>query len=177
MNKQFSIQRHRSIKFAKTSKKAGLTLIELLIYLSITAFVLVVVIDLVAHISQNQKLNAGQSEVNANARLVLERISFATREAQDISGVYPSDKLNLTIDASQVTFFLNDNKIFYRDSLGTEVPLSNSLVEFSPINLGESIFNKILNNQSQSVQLRFKVKYKNSQFSQDFQTTLTARGK
>lgn len=170
MNKQ-------NVKKMILTKRTGLTLIELLIYLSITAFVLVVVIDLVAHISQNQKLNAGQSEVNANARLVLERISFALRQAKDIPGVYPSDNLNLTIDASQVAFFLNDNKIFYRDSLGTEVPLTNSLVEFSPINIGESIFNKILNNQSQSVQLRFKVKYKNSQFTQDFQTTLTARGK
>ncbi len=174
---QFPIRFQPSYRLIKTSKKAGLTLIELMIYFSITAFVLVVVIDLVAHISQNQKANAGQSEVVANSRLVTERISLSLRGAKEITGVYPSDELNLTIDSSQATFSLKDGQFVYAENLGPEAPLTNSLVEISPINSGESIFNKISTDKYQSVQIRFKIKYKNSNFFQDFQTTLFARGK
>ena len=164
-------------QFSKPTKKAGLTLIELMIYLSITAFVLVVVIDLVAHISQNQKVSVGYSEVVANSRLITERIGLSLRQAEGVTGVYPSDELNLAIDSNQVTFSLKDGQFVYAENLGPEAPLSNTLVEISPINLGESIFNKISTDKYQSVQMRFKIKYKNSNFSQDFQTTLTARGK
>lgn len=158
-------------------KRKGITLIELLIYLAITAIVLVVVIDLVTRVAQNQSKSAGQGGVNANARFLVDRLTYSISEGSTITGSYPADNLYLTVAAQQVSFTLTDGQIFYQEGAGGQLPLTDSTVEILPINPGESIFNKVINGTAESVQIRFKVTFKQNNLSRDFETAVLVKGK
>ncbi len=161
---------------SKFKKSRAITLIELLIYLAITMIVLVVVIDLVTRITQNRSQSIGQEEVTANARFLTDRLAYAIESASSIDGAYPADNLNLTVNGENVTFSLVDGQIFYSEAAGVPVALTNTKVEIAPSG-GGSIFTKITNASSQSVEIKFSVVFKQNNLTRDFQTSVLARGK
>ncbi len=165
------------IKNLKLRKRPGITLIELLIYLAITAIVLVVVIDLVTRIAQNRGASQGQTEVTQNARFLCERLSLATSQASAISGTYPANNLNLTINSLPVIFSLENGQIFYQEGGGQAMALTDSKVEVTPIDISENIFKHLANGQAQSVQIRFKITFKQNNFSREFETAAVLEGK
>lgn len=163
-------------KTLKFKKSRGITLIELLIYLAITAIVLVVIIDLVTRVAQNKSSTAGQEEISSNGRLVMERLTYAVQSASSIDGAYPADNLDLTINGTAVSFSLSDGQIFYAEGFGAPTALINSKVEVLPP-AGENIFNKVANDPAQTVQIKFKIRFKQNNLTRDFQTSLLARNK
>lgn len=158
-------------------KKNGLTLIELLIYLAITTIVLVVVISLMTSIAKSKSQSSGLGDINQNGRFFTERVTYSVQQASNISGSFPADSLNLTINSASVVFSLSDGQIFYQEGAGASLPLTSEKVEITSIAPGEGIFEKITNGSAQSVQIKFKVKFKETGFSQDFQTSVLVRGK
>lgn len=164
-------------KTIKFKKSRAITLIELLIYLAITAIVLVVMIDLVTRIAQNRGATQGQTEVTQNARFLSERLSLAIGQASAISGTYPANNLNLTVNSSPIIFSLGNGQIFYQESGGTPLALTDSKVAVSPINASENIFTRVTNGQAQSVQIRFKITFKQNNFSREFETAAVMEGK
>lgn len=164
-------------KHLKFKQSRALTLIELLIYLAITTIVLVVVISLMTSIAKSKSQSFGQGDINQNGRFFTERVTYSVQQASDISGSYPADNLNLTINTVSAVFSLSGGQIFYQEGAGPSLPLTSPQVEISSINPGEGIFEKTTNNNAQSVQVKFKVKFKETGFSQDFQTSVLARGK
>jgi type II secretory pathway pseudopilin PulG len=159
----------------KLRKSKAMTLVELMIYLAITMIVLVVVIDLVTRVAQNKSQSTGQEEVTANARFLIERLTYSIQQSSDVTGSYPANSLNLTVKGEEVGFILEGGQIVYHEGTGPAVALTNNLVEIIP--LDGDIFTKIINNPAQSVQIKFQVKYKTNNLSRDFETTVLARGK
>lgn len=166
--------RKKSLNF---KKHRGITLIELLIYLAITTIVLVVVIDLVARIAQNRSASRGQTEATQNARFLSERLTYAIQSASTATGEYPADILNLTVNGGPIVFTLQDGQILYEENLAAALALTDQNVEISAIGPDESIFNKIVNGNMESIQIRFKITFKETSFSRQFQTAVLLRGK
>jgi|GEM_PF-6922489 len=164
-------------KILKSKKNRGITLIELLIYLAITAIVLVVVVDVVARIAQNRAAAQGQTEVTQNARFLSERLNLAISQASALSGTYPANNLNLTVNSLPVVFSLVNDQIFYQEASNPPVALTDQKVAVAPINSGESIFNLLTNGQAQSVQIRFKITYKQNNFTREFETAAVVEGR
>jgi len=157
-------------------KHQAMTLVELLIYLAITMIVLVVVIDLVTRVAQVKSQSVGQEEVSANARFLTDRITYAVQASSSIDGSYPSNDLNLTVNGLATAFSLNSGQIFYTEGFATPVALTNTLVEIVPPE-GGNIFTKITNGSSSVIQVIFQVRFKQNNFTRDFQTSVLARGK
>lgn len=164
------------VKKFKFKKRRAITLVELIIYLSLTMIILVVVIDLVTRIAQNRAAVQGQTLITQNARFMTDRLNLAISQASAISGSYPGDKLNLTVNSSAVSFFLEKGQIFYEEG-GTTTPLTDQHVTVAPVSDSESIFKKMTNGSSQSVQIRFKITSKLNNFSRDFETAAVLEGK
>lgn len=160
----------------KLRKRPGITLIELLIYLAITAIVLVVMIDLVTRIAQNRGASQGQTEVTQNARFLTDRLSFAISQASDISGSYPANDLNLTVNSSPVSFMLENGQIFYKEGGGAPLALTDPTVEVAPVGF-ENIFNQVINGQAKSFQIKFKITFRETNFSREFETAAIVEGK
>ena len=149
-----------------------MTVMELMVYLAITMIISVLIIELTSRMLQVKVQNVGSSEVTANAILLLDRLTYETANASSANGEYPANSLTLTINGQPVTFELNNGQIFYQS-----VALTNNLVEISPTADGTYIFEELTNGSIQSIQVKFKVKYKDSNFSRDCQTTLLINGK
>jgi len=160
----------------KMKKHRAITLIELLIYLAITMIVLVVIIDLVTRIAQNKTSTLGQEEVISTARFLGERLTYAVKQASSIDGSYPADDINLTYNASTVTFSMVGGQIFYQEGMGPPVALTNAKVEIAAPG-GSNIFTKFENADAQSVEIKFNVRFKQNNLSRDFETAVLARGK
>ncbi|KKQ74294.1 MAG: hypothetical protein US94_C0008G0009 [Berkelbacteria bacterium GW2011_GWB1_38_5] len=164
------------MKTHNISKKQGMTLVELLVYLSITAIVLIVVIDLVTRVVQNRSATYGQGEAVTNGRIFSDKLLYSVQNASAINGSYPADSVSLTISGVAVTYALSGNQIFYNEGAGP-IPLTTDRVEILPINVGENIFSKVTNGSVNSIQARFKVKFKENGYFQDFEISALSRGK
>lgn len=145
---------------------------ELMVYLAITMIISVLIIELTSRMLQVKVQSVGSSEVTANAIFLLDRLTYETTNATAATGEYPANSLTLTVNGQPVTFELNNGQIFYQS-----VALTNNLVEISPTAGGAFIFNQLTNGSIQSIQVKFKVKYKDSNFSRDYQTTFLINGK
>lgn len=167
-----------SSKFQIPNKKRrGITLVELLIYLTITIIILVVIIDLVTRIGQSHQASAGQDEVITNGRFIIDRITYATRMASTIEGDYPANNLNLVINGQTSNFTLNNSRLYYQEGISPSQFISDSNVIISPINQGENIFYKNINGQAVTIQVKMKISFLDNNFSRNFQTTMLVRGK
>ena len=160
-------------KILELRKRPGITLIELLIYLAITMIVLVVIIDLVTRVAQTKKQSKGEQEITAQARFLSERLSYAIQSASAVSGTYPANDLDLTVNASDVIFTLANGQFFYQEGSATPIPLTNNKVEI----FGTNIFQKMTNGSATSIQIHFSVRFKENNLTRDFQTTVLERGK
>jgi Tfp pilus assembly protein PilW len=164
-------------KNLKFKKRSGISLIELIIYLSITMIVLVVIIDIVTRIVQNRSVAVGQAEITSNARFLVDKLSYSVQSAKSIDGSYPADSLNLSVDTNTQNYFLQDGQIFYRENGGSSIAITDSQVLISSIDTNENIFNKITNTDAQSLIVRFKMTFKENNFNKDFEVAILTRGK
>jgi len=160
------------MKIYLKTKKTGLTVMELMVYLAITMIISVLIIELTSRMLQVKVQSVGSSEVTANAIFLLDRLNYGITNANSATGEYPANSLTLTVNGQPVTFELNNGQIFYQS-----VALTNNLVEINPTAEGTYIFNQLINDSTQSIQVKFKVKYKDSNFSRDYQTTFLINGK
>jgi len=161
-----------SKKIQKFKKSKGMTLIELIVYLAITMIVSVLIIELTSRIVQVKTQSAGSNEVTYNATLILDRLFYEISNASAATGEYPSDALNLVLNGTQTKFELSNNQILYASET-----LSNNLVEISRVSPETFIFDRFANANAESIQVRFKVKYKGSNFSRDYETAVFVGGK
>ena len=159
-------------KIQKFRERKGMTVMELIVYLAITMIISVLIIELTSRMLQVKVQSVGSSEVTANAILLLDRLTYEMANSSLATGEYPGNSITLIVNGQPVTFELNNGQIFYQS-----VALTNNLVEISPFADGTYIFNQLINGSSQSIQVKFKVKYKDSNFSRDYQTTFLISGK
>jgi len=159
-------------KILKFKKRKGMTLVELMVYLAITMIVSVLIIELTSRMLQVKTQSAGSGEVTYNAALILDRLFYEISNATAATGEYPSDTLNLVVNGTQAKFELSNNQILFEGEA-----LSNNLVEISPPSPDTFIFDRFANGDAESIKLKFKVKFKASNFSRDCETAVFVGGK
>lgn len=157
-------------------KHQAVTLVELIIYIAITMIILVIIIDLMIRVTAQKSFVNGQNQVNENARFLAERLTYEIQSASAIVGTYPQNNLALTVNNTPVVFSLSNGRISIEEGINPVSYLTENNVLIEPI-AGESIFNKVENGTNSSVEIKFKITYKQANFSRDFQTAATLRGK
>ncbi len=157
--------------------KKGMTIIELVVYLGIVAIVLVTMIDMTTRLITTQTKTAATSEVQQNLTYVMSRLTSSIENASAISGTYPSDTLNLTVEGNPVTFKLNSNALEIEESGFPSMALTSSKVVVSAPSGGQ-LFTKITNGAATSIKVNLVVTLTNDiNTKQQAQTTVLLRGK
>jgi type II secretory pathway pseudopilin PulG len=91
--------------------KSGFTLVEVILYITIVAIILVGITNLGWGVVNNSQKSKIQQEVSDTARTISERIGYEIRNAQDITSVTPSSisLTNFPPDASTVISLVSGN--------------------------------------------------------------------
>ncbi len=116
------------------------TLIETLIYSSITAIVLSSLLSYIFLVSSVRNKNYIREEIQSNLRIVLDFISKEIRMADEI--ILPtkgtsSSILRLTSSSTEITFFLSKGQVFITKD-GTTTPITSSQIYISSIDFSNS---------------------------------------
>jgi len=130
-----------------TRQKLGFTLIEALVYVSISSVLLVVITSLGYNVFVNrQKVLAGE-EIIENANLVFARIEHSIRGAESI--ILPIDSGNeLSLEVAGVLlnptrFYLDGSTIFFAEGTGSGTAITTNSIEVTSLN-----FLKLINDIS-----------------------------
>jgi Tfp pilus assembly protein PilV len=157
-------------------KRNALSLVELIIYLGVVSIVLLAMVDLVTHLVYSQTKTSNSIEVTQNSELIFSRLNQTIENASAISGSYPSNTLNLTIEGQSVVFSLNAGRLSVNENGQGEIYLNPEKIEITEIN--GPIFTKVVNGSSNSVQVNFEGRLKaNQNIKEDFTSTYVMRGK
>jgi type II secretory pathway pseudopilin PulG len=120
--------------------KNGFTLVELLLYISISATVLLVVVSLLALVIKGQIKNQAITEVEQQGGVIMDIITANIRNADSVispGAGEASDSLVLAMpdtDRDPVIFDSYNRTIRITEGQGDPVPLSNSRVLVSDLN-------------------------------------------
>ncbi len=118
----------------------GFTLIEFLIYITVTTVALVLVGSLTTGIFWGKTSLATSEEVGQNARLIMERIASAVRNADGINSplIGQSDgSLSLSFsdsDRDPTVFSLSGDNIVFTENGGSESQLNSDYVKVTSLN-------------------------------------------
>src|SRR3990167_580640 len=99
--------------------KRGFSLIEMLVYISILVFMLVIILEVIISITQKDRIIESKRNIENSAALTLERVTREVRESTAIS-VPSSTRLVLTESDGTTEFYLSDARIFLKEN-GIEV--------------------------------------------------------
>ena len=116
----------------------GFSLVELLVYISITTVTLLILTSFVIDVTKNAARTKITKEVQQNARLLISKITQEVRTATNIDGtnsVFDSDhgKLTLIKNTGPVSFYWQDNEVYYDKDLNVDA-LSNNKVRVTKLN-------------------------------------------
>lgn len=164
--------KNTKIKFSK-----GVSLIELIIYISIVAIILVAVTDLSTRMVFGQLKTAKISEVTENVNFVTEILTGDIEDATSVAGSYPSDTLTIVTGGQTRVFTLTSGTLTVSTNASLAVPITTSSVSVAALP-ASSIFTKITNGADNSIQVKFKVSSvadPNNNYTAE--TTILARSK
>lgn len=148
-------------------KRSAMTLVELIVYLSITMVVCVLIVEMTSRMMAVKINSVGENEVAANANLLLDRLTYEAANAQSLLGEFPSNNLVLQSNAQNLSFNLLTGQIFCQDET-----LTNSLVEIAPVAPGGYLYELINNNGFKTIKVEFQAKSKTSNFTRNYQTII-----
>ncbi len=151
----------------KRISKKGMTLVELIVYISITMIMSILIIELILRFGSMQKQSRQGTEIVYNEQRITDRLKLVAAEATSLVGSYPSNTLSLLINGEQVPLTLNDGKLFYQGQA-----LTNSTVTISPLDGEDFIFHQVVNGTSSSIQYKFKITSNASGAVKDFQSAI-----
>lgn len=143
--------RIKKLKFSR-----GISLIELIVYIAVSAVILVAVTDLATHLVFSQVKNTKTSEVTENLNFAMQRISTDIENATVITGSYPANTLTITVSGHQLIYALDNGAIKLSTDGTTAVPITSNKVSIMVVT-GNNVFNKLTNGQANSVNIQFKV--------------------
>ena len=103
-------------------RRAGFTLIELIIYLAIVSIFLVSISYLALDILGGQAKSYGSQEINQNIRFVTNFLTKDIKSAQDI-GNLSSDFLVLTMPGDDITYNFNSTNLTLTRQIGSNDPV------------------------------------------------------
>jgi len=162
---------------SKLKTKKGMSLMELVVYLAITAIVMVVIIDLTTHLIYSQSKSSQATEVHQNLGFLMEKMTSAIDQASSANGTYPANTLNLTVNGSPVIFALDGNTLTIQEQSQPAQNLSSSKVGVSPPSGGQ-LFEKITNGSAITIKINLVVLLVSDvNTKQQATTTVMMRGK
>lgn len=155
----------------------GTTLLELLIYVAILSLIFVVIGTTLTAIISAQKRIEAKRIVDQNLAFALEKIGQSIKEASAVTGTYPSNELNLTIDGQTVIFSVS-SEILRKTTGGNTYDLTSDKVTISSNN--SYLFYKIENPSANlAIQIKIRATYKSNNLLQNVQaqaqTAITLR--
>jgi len=133
----------RSIKV----KKNGFTLIEALVYISVSSILLVVITSLGYTVFINRQKALANEEILENANLVFSKIEKNIRESREvILPITSGNELSLemeNVDINPTRFYLDGSTIYFAQSTGVGSNITTDNIEITDLS-----FTKIVNNFS-----------------------------
>lgn len=158
--------------------KKGLSLVELIIYISIVAIVLVAITNLATQLVFAQNKTNKNSVVAQNLNFAANKIESDAADASAITGNYPANTLNLTINGHNLIYALTNNALTLSRDGATAVPITSNQVKVTPLAGSGSIFFKLVNGSSNTIQLQMQVRLvSDPNQKQAAQVTVLMRGK
>lgn len=121
-------------------KNKGFTLIELILYIGIAAVLLAVISLFLSTVIKSRLKQQSMTEVEAQGLQIMEQITHALRNAEEISNPSPGnsgDTLALSnSDGSQILtiFDLNGTQLQVTELSGGAIPLNNNRIGVSNLN-------------------------------------------
>ncbi len=128
----------RTDKNIPNKNEQGFTLVELLIYISITTLIMVALTSFVADVTKQASRTKVSKEVQQNARLIITKITQDVRTADSVTQVTPT-QIDL-VKAGQAISYSWDSvgkTVNYNDGTGND-PLSNGRVSVTSLQFTES---------------------------------------
>jgi len=153
------------------AKQSGFTLVETLLYITISSILLVVITNLGYNVFVNrQKVLTGE-EIIENANFVFSRIEHNIRKAKSVFlPLSAGDELSLEMDDAELNptrFYLNGATIFFVQGTGAGMAITTDAIEITNLN-----FIKLINNQTgTSVKINIELSSSRSGTYSNFTTT------
>jgi type II secretory pathway pseudopilin PulG len=150
----------------------GTTLLEILIYIAITAIILFVVGESVSLIVFSQQRIKNEKEIAQNLILAVAKTEKSIKEASAVTGTYPADVLNLTIEGATTTYSISGGVLQKKVGEASPVDITTDKITISSWE-GEKIFSLI---STDTIQIKFKiVSCANTDVQSQNQTTVSLR--
>ena len=132
--------------------KSGSSLIEILLYVAIATIVLIIVGESVSAVFISQQKIKTEKEVIGNLTLALGKIRESIKEASAITGDYPANTLNLTINGATTTYSLSNGFLQKKIDSADAVNITTDKVTITPWS-GEHIFTQV---STQTMQIKLE---------------------
>jgi len=141
-------------------KQSGFTLVEVLLYITISSILLVVITNLGYNVFVNrQKVLAGE-EIIENANFVFSRMEYNIRKAKSI--ILPlaaGNELSLemeNIELNPTRFYTDGATMFFAQSTGVGTALTSNAIEVTNL-----AFTKLTNNQT-GISIKVNIEFSSS---------------
>lgn len=169
-------------KLNGVSKKRGISLLELLIYIAILSGLMVVISDVFIMLSKGRGQAEAQSEVNSAIRFSAELIKQDVKNASAISAPLlgtPASTLSLTVSGNTILYDMLAGRL-RRSFNGTpDFVTGTSVVADVPTFTRLENYNSVLNATTTAVQVAMTMRYNASStdwvYSDTLRTTITFR--
>jgi len=103
-------------------RRAGFTLVEIIMYMGILTFLLVILTQLLSQVLSVQLESEATSSIQQDARFILARLTYDINRAEDIvlpaTAAASTDTLELTIDGTSNTYSLSAANLVISNDLG-----------------------------------------------------------
>ncbi|AKM82345.1 TPA: hypothetical protein DD449_04600 [Candidatus Berkelbacteria bacterium] len=160
------------------TKRRGVTLMELIIYIGVMSIVIVAITDLAGRLVFAQKKNNASTEINETSNLISGKLNSDIANATAVNGIFPSNTLILTVDGHQLQYDLSDNNLSLKTDSGEAVKLNSSRIKIQPVVPSTMIFNKAENGSANSVSYKMNFTLlTGSGIGNTVQTTILMRAK
>ncbi|MFH1207739.1 MAG: hypothetical protein V1668_04000 [Patescibacteria group bacterium] len=164
-----------------TKNQVGMTLIELSIYITLVAAILVMATSFAWNIINSRTKAYAVQEVEQNGRYIIEKFSQAVRQANDITApVISTSGATLTLvmksaPVSPTVLSLSGTQLTFKEGAGASVALNSAAVKVTNVNFSNI---SSTNNKSKHVRLQFTLQTVNPggrnehEFKNDFDTSV-----
>lgn len=172
----------RRFQQSSDSSNHGVTLVEVLLYVSVVAIVLVASSVFYAEILQSRVKNTAILEVDQQGMLVMQTVTQSIRNAEGVTNITPGNSstvisLDIPADEEPTRFFLSEDRLQVERSGDEPIYLTNDRIIVS-----ELLFQNLSSDgNSDSIRITLTLSHRNPEdrreysFEKTFHTTATVR--
>jgi type II secretory pathway pseudopilin PulG len=162
--------------------KRGFTLIEFIIYFGILSLVITAVVGFMLVFVQSRTKTIAVSEVEANARFVLNRVLWSTRQAVSVNSTLSATStdngvlaLNTVTPATSPTVFnLNSGTVFIKEGSSAQAPLTTPEVTVTKLRFTQDSLSAGVETVTAAIALQYHTTNKDFTFNYATSATTTA---